>query len=92
MAYDNNMKGTLGRNKRKEKDSHPDYSGSCEIYGQQYWISGWVQENRSTGEKFFSLSFKEKDAPTRREPSTDGPGGFDNSIMDYNIPFQGEAK
>lgn len=85
MAYDNDMKGTLGKNKRKEKDSHPDYTGSCEIDGEQYWISGWVKENRTTREKFFSLAFNLKDAPSRpkQEPSTDGQGGFDSDI----IPF-----
>jgi hypothetical protein len=87
MAYDNDMRGTLGRNKRKEKDSHPDYSGSCEIDGQQYWISGWVKENGSTGEKFFSLSFKEKDARSNGPASTgmSGKPGFDG--IDDDIPF-----
>lgn len=81
MAYDNNMKGTLGKNKRKEKDTHADYTGKCEIDGIEYWISGWLRENASTGEKFFSLSFKEKDtAPSRAPRST---GGFE----DDEIPF-----
>lgn len=62
MAYEQkDNSGTLGRNKRKEKESHPDHSGSCVIGGAHYWISAWVKENGSTNEKFFSLSFKEKD-------------------------------
>lgn len=86
MAYDNDMKGTLGKNKRKEKDSHPDHTGSCEIDGVQYWISGWVKENGSTGEKFFSLSFKEKDAaPQRQQPQRPVSSGFDD--LDDNNPF-----
>ena len=81
MAYDNNMKGTLGKNKRKEKDTHPDYTGSCEIEGVQYWISGWLKENGSTGEKFFSLAFKEKDAAPARAPRPT------NNIEEDDIPF-----
>ena len=53
------MSGTLGKNDRKNKETHPDYSGSCMVDGVAYWISGWVK----TGErgKFISLSLKQKD-------------------------------
>jgi hypothetical protein len=46
----------MGRNKRREKDTHPEFSGRANVDGQTYWISGWVKE--IDGEKFFSLSFK----------------------------------
>lgn len=90
MAYDNNMRGTLGRNKRKEKDTHPDYSGSCTIDGVDYWISGWVKENGETGEKFFSLAFKEKDDALERRAQRKlasikgGPPPID---IDDDVPF-----
>ncbi|MFZ9616572.1 MAG: hypothetical protein ACO3AG_07885 [Fluviibacter sp.] len=53
------MSGTLGKNDRKTKETHPDYSGSCMVDGVAYWISGWAK----TGErgKFISLSLKQKD-------------------------------
>jgi hypothetical protein len=90
MAYDNNMRGTLGKNKRKEKDSHPDYSGSAEIDGVQYWVSGWVKANGQTGEKFFSLAFKEKEdnldrsAKAKVDASRPTPD-FDDP--DNDVPF-----
>lgn len=56
--------GTLGRNKRKETEKHPDFSGSCEIGGLGYWISAWVKEK--DGERFFSLSFKPKEDRARQ--------------------------
>jgi hypothetical protein len=59
MAYDNNMRGTLSRNERKEKDTQPEFTGKCEIDGKGYWISAWVKE--ANGRKFFSLSFKPQD-------------------------------
>jgi len=63
MAYEKKPNtGTLGRNKRKESDSHPDFSGSLNVEGKDYWLSGWIKENKSTGEKFFSLSAKAKEA------------------------------
>ena len=72
--YETNMRGTLGRNKRREKDTHPEYTGKCEIDGRMYWISAWVKEGQ--GEKFFSLSFKpqEQGSPqrdSRRAPQQD---------------------
>jgi len=58
--YDNNMRGILGRNDRREKDSHPEFKGQCEINGEEFWISAWVKE--SAKGKFFSLSFQPKEA------------------------------
>lgn len=52
--------GTLGRNKRRESDKHPEYTGSAEIEGQEFWISAWIKEGPD-GNKFFSLSFKPKE-------------------------------
>ena len=50
--------GTIGKNKRKEKDTHPDLKGSATIAGVPYWISGWKREK--DGETFYSLSFEPK--------------------------------
>ena len=59
------MSGTLGKNDRKTKDTHPDYSGSCTVDGVNYWISGWIKE--SARGKFFRLSFKQKDVVQQGE-------------------------
>jgi hypothetical protein len=71
------MSGTLGKNDRKSKETHPDYSGSCVVDGVNYWISGWIKE--SARGKFFSLSFKQKDVIQQGErtvPAAD----FDDSL------------
>ena len=73
MTYDNTNRGTLGKNKRKEKDTQPEYTGKCDIDGKMYWINGWVKE--ANGSKFFSLSFKAQDATAQQaapaKPSRD---------------------
>lgn len=56
--------GSMSRNKRKEKDTHPEFTGSAEIDGVPYWISAWVKEGRDG--KFFSLSFKPKEGMDER--------------------------
>ena len=68
MSYDNTNKGILGRNKRKEKDTHPDHSGTINIEGVEYWLSAWIKTSQQTGEKFFSLSVKPKEQ--RQSPAS----------------------
>lgn len=59
-TYDNTNTGLLKRNDRKEKENHPDYRGTINIEGVDYWLSGWVKTGREgtklAGQKFFSLS------------------------------------
>jgi hypothetical protein len=63
QQYDNEMRGLIGKNDRKEQDSHPDIKGECQIGGTAYWISGWRKERKDGSGSFYSLSFKAKDAP-----------------------------
>jgi len=53
--------GSLFRNDKKEKDSHPDYKGDGLINGKEVWISAWLNETKS-GQKYFGMKFKEKEA------------------------------
>jgi len=67
--YDNTNRGGLWTNKRKEKDNHPDYTGSVNVDGKEYWLSAWKKYSANTGEAFLSISIKEKDeqkAPAAR--------------------------
>ena len=76
--YDNEMRGVLFRNDRKESDKHPDYNGSCQIEGMEYWLSAWIKEGKNG--KFMSLSLKPKDGSNRPAPKR---GRKD----DEDIPF-----
>lgn len=97
MAYDNNLTGLLSRNERKQQPNHPDFNGSCEIAGIQYWISGWIKEgkpgSKMAGKKFFSLAFKPKEQPATQTsdqnksagPDTKPPPKTEN--LDEDVPF-----
>lgn len=72
--YDNTNRGSIFINDRKEQDSHPDWKGSINVNGTDYWISGWKKSSKE-GKKFISLSVREKDQerqssePTRKAPA-----------------------
>lgn len=62
MAYEiKENTGSLFRNDTKEGETHPDYKGSVKIDGKEYYLSAWVKATKE-GKKYFSLSFKEKQA------------------------------
>jgi hypothetical protein len=61
MPFDDTNRGALFREK-KEKESDRDYSGTINIGGVEYWLSGWVKTSKK-GAKYLSLSVKPKDAP-----------------------------
>ena len=58
--YDNTNRGVLFKNDRKEKDTHPDYKGSINADGVEYWISAWMKEGAKG--KFMSFSLTPKEA------------------------------
>lgn len=85
MAYEQKPNsGTLFKNDRKEKDSHPDYKGSALIGGVEYWISAWEKQGQRG--VFFSLSFQDKKdkAPKPVITATEIRQGSD---LDDEIPF-----
>lgn len=62
MAYEvKDMSGSLFINDKREKDTHPNWTGSGKINGKDVWISAWVKQTKN-GQDWLSLSFKEKDA------------------------------
>ena len=68
--FDNNMRGVLFKNDRKEKETQPDYTGSATIEGVDYFMDAWLK-SAETGRKFFSFSFKAKNkqqAPAKAAP------------------------
>lgn len=89
MTYDNTNSGMLARNDRKEKDTHPDFKGSINVDGKEYWLSAWTREGKPGGKmegrKYFSLSVSPKDAPNSAPvPQKSAPKSFDQ--LDDDIP------
>lgn len=65
MEYDNSNSGVLFKNDKKETEKHPDYTGTMNADGQDFWLSAWVKTSKA-GKKFFSLALTPKEV---REPA-----------------------
>lgn len=81
MSYDNNLSGALFKNDKKETEKHPDYKGSCEIDGTEYWVSSWLNTS-GKGVKYLSLKFSPKDGEKQAAPK---PAAIDDDFSD--APF-----
>ena len=62
--------GSLFRNDRKEKDTQPDYKGSCMVNGVKMEMAAWIKES-ANGSKFMSFKFSEprEQAPQAKKPA-----------------------
>jgi hypothetical protein len=61
--------GSLFRDTQKAKPNDRDFSGSINVRGEEFWVSGWTKETKA-GKKYLSLAIKPKQAaPETTKPS-----------------------
>ena len=61
--FDNTNRGALFKTTDDDKveGKHPDYRGTINIRGTEYWLSAWLKTSKK-GERYMSLAVKPKDA------------------------------
>lgn len=87
--YDNTNRGSIWKNDKKDKDTHPDFTGSLNVGGVEYWVSAWKRkEGASSKAPALSFSVKPKDEqqaqPQRRGSMSDRAM---NDDMNDDVPF-----
>lgn len=75
--YDNTNRGALFKNDDKQSDRHPDYKGSLNVNGQEFWLDAWIKTSKK-GVKFMSVSVKPKMARDHQGGRNNPPDRFDN--------------
>ena len=89
MEYDNTNRGQIWRNDKKETDTQPDFKGSINVEGKEYWLAAWKRKadaNPKAPALSFSIQPKEDDGVGHR----DGQGGASSNespLEDDQIPF-----
>jgi hypothetical protein len=58
--FDNTNRGALFRNSDKTEEKHPDYRGTINVDGTEYWVSSWIKTSKK-GTKYMSLAVKPKE-------------------------------
>jgi hypothetical protein len=89
MAYEmREGQGSLFKNNKREKDTHPNARGEAMIGGVVYEIAAWTKKDKN-GNPWQSLSFKVKGMNSAGEVKPQAqktkPGHFDD--MTDDIPF-----
>ena len=93
MEYDNTNKGSLFKNNKEGNEKRPDYKGSLNVGGVDYYVSSWIQTAKSSGEKYMSLKIEPKNkevAPSYQAQAAKPVAALQQFIetdVDDDIPF-----
>jgi len=82
--YDNTNTGSLFKNDKGDNEKRPDYKGSVNVDGVEYWLSAWIRtagdNSKRAGEKFMSLKLEAKEQQSAPLPKP-------QAAVDQSIPF-----
>ena len=77
----NDNRGSIKKNKRKELDKHPDYRGSATIEGKQYYIAAWIKQK--DGESFLSMNYQIKEEQASKPQQAKSKSTYDDEDMPF---------
>jgi hypothetical protein len=68
--FDNTNRGSIWKNDKKETDKHPDFTGSLNVNGVEYWVSAWKRKEGAPAKTpALSFSIKPKIEPVQKSIS-----------------------
>jgi len=78
-SYDNNNRGQIWKNDRKTTDKHPDFNGTINVDGKEYWLSAWKRRDDANPKApVLSFSVQAKDVPNQ-QPTPNLNEDFDDA-------------
>lgn len=78
MSYDNTNRGQIWGNDKKSTENHPDFKGSINVEGVEYWLSAWKRKpdaNPKAPALSFSIQAKEQQLSQQGGASASGGTG-----------------
>jgi len=83
MNYDNTNRGSIWGNDKKETERHPDFTGSLNVEGTEYWVSAWKRKadaNPKAPSLSFSIKPKEQSANQASQAAQSPSDSFDDDV------------
>ncbi len=67
---DNTNRGSIWKNERKETETQPDFTGTLDVGGVEYWVSAWKRKpDAKPKAPALTFSIRPKDeAPAKAAP------------------------
>ena len=82
MNYDETNRGAIWKNDNKEKETHPDFKGSVNVDGREYWVAAWRRADGASPSSpalKFSIQPKEDQQQPQSAPVT--------NTQEEDVPF-----
>jgi len=79
------LSGSAFRNRRKQQETHPDFTGEVRINGQLYWFSMWEKRTQG-GDPWYSVGFNVKEDRPAATGATGAPP-VPQQRLDDDTPF-----
>lgn len=85
---DNTNRGAIWPNKKKEKETHPDFTGSLNVDGAEFWVNAWKRKDGApSNAPSLSFTIRSKDQQSEAPAPKRQTGGISDRAMDDEIPF-----
>jgi hypothetical protein len=72
QQYDNTNRGSIWKNDKKETDNHPDFTGTLNVDGIEFWVSAWKRKEGADPKApalSFTVRMKEDKPQQQKQPS-----------------------
>lgn len=86
QEYDNTNRGAIFKNERKTTDSQPDFTGSLNVDGVEFWVSAWKRKPGAS-EKYPALSFSVQMKEDKPINTVGNKQKLNNDDLDDDIPY-----